>query len=76
MVATIRESIVTCPQCGHRAAVAMPEEACLYYFDCPGCAAVLKPLPGDCCVFCSYGSVPCPSVQRRDGPGEARRPRT
>lgn len=23
----------------------------------------MKPLPGDCCVFCSYGSVPCPPVQ-------------
>ena len=23
----------------------------------------LKPLSGDCCVFCSYGSVPCPPVQ-------------
>lgn len=20
--------------------------------------------PGDCCVFCSYGSVPCPAVQQ------------
>ncbi|HEY5608162.1 MAG TPA: GDCCVxC domain-containing (seleno)protein, partial [Alphaproteobacteria bacterium] len=19
--------------------------------------------PGDCCVFCSYGSVPCPPMQ-------------
>jgi hypothetical protein len=23
----------------------------------------LKPEPGDCCVFCSYGSVPCPPIQ-------------
>ncbi|MGH8771663.1 MAG: GDCCVxC domain-containing (seleno)protein [Burkholderiales bacterium] len=22
--------------------------------------ARLKPKPGDCCVFCSYRSVPCP----------------
>jgi hypothetical protein len=22
-----------------------------------------KPKPGDCCVFCSYGSVPCPPMQ-------------
>ncbi|MFA9408701.1 MAG: GDCCVxC domain-containing (seleno)protein, partial [Candidatus Dadabacteria bacterium] len=24
---------------------------------------LLKPKPGDCCVFCSYGSVKCPSIQ-------------
>jgi hypothetical protein len=25
---------------------------------------VLKPKQGDCCVFCSYGSVPCPPIQQ------------
>jgi hypothetical protein len=24
----------------------------------------LSPKAGDCCVFCSYGSVPCPPVQQ------------
>ena len=24
---------------------------------------VLKPMPGDGCVFCSYGTVPCPPIQ-------------
>jgi hypothetical protein len=28
-----------------------------------GCGTRLKPKPGDCCVFCSYGSVPCPPIQ-------------
>lgn len=41
----------------------MPTDACQYFYDCKGCGALLKPLPGDCCVFCSYGSVPCPPVQ-------------
>jgi hypothetical protein len=41
----------------------MPADACQYFYDCKGCGARLKPLPGDCCVFCSYGSVPCPPVQ-------------
>ena len=26
----------------------------------------LKPLAGDCCVFCSFGSVKCPPIQRGD----------
>jgi hypothetical protein len=58
------ESIVTCPHCGHRQQKTMPLDACQFFYACPGCNAVLKPLPGDCCVFCSYGSVPCPPVQR------------
>lgn len=42
----------------------MPTDACQYFYDCEGCGAVLKPLAGDCCVYCSYGSVPCPPVQQ------------
>jgi hypothetical protein len=41
----------------------MPIDACQYYYDCRHCGAVLKPLAGDCCVFCSYGDVPCPPAQ-------------
>jgi hypothetical protein len=26
-------------------------------------SALLKPKSGDCCVFCSYGDVPCPPIQ-------------
>ena len=41
----------------------MPTDACLFFYDCESCGAQLKPEPGDCCVFCSYGSVPCPPIQ-------------
>ncbi|MCZ6863810.1 MAG: GDCCVxC domain-containing (seleno)protein, partial [Alphaproteobacteria bacterium] len=30
-------------------------DACIYFYDCKGCGALLKPNAGDCCVFCSYG---------------------
>lgn len=56
-------STLTCPDCGHRATETMPTDACQYFYDCQGCAAVLKPLAGHCCVYCSYGDVPCPSIQ-------------
>jgi hypothetical protein len=59
----VLESTVTCPVCGHRATEVMPTDACQFFYDCKGCAAVLKPKPGDCCVFCSYGDVACPPVQ-------------
>jgi hypothetical protein len=41
----------------------MPTDACVFFYDCKGCGERLKPLPSSCCVFCSYGSVPCPPIQ-------------
>src|SRR3546814_15376318 len=56
-------STLTCPHCGHQATETMPTNACQFFYDCRGCGAVLKPKQGDCCVFCSYGDVPCPPIQ-------------
>jgi len=66
--ALVLESTITCPNCGHRATEAMPTDACQYFYDCKACGALLKPKPGDCCVFCSYGSVPCPPIQSGGAP--------
>jgi hypothetical protein len=57
------ESVITCPICGHIEKETMPTAACQFFYECKGCGVILKPKPGDCCVFCSYGTVPCPSVQ-------------
>ena len=57
-------STITCPHCGHRSSERMPADACQFFYDCKGCGARLKPLPGHCCVFCSYGNVPYPPVQQ------------
>jgi hypothetical protein len=58
-------SRLRCPRCGYESTEAMPEDACIFFHQCQGCGALLRPKPGDCCVFCSYGSVPCPPVQQR-----------
>ncbi len=63
MTQVIHESTLTCPQCGHRKSERMPTDACQYYYRCEGCGTLLKPRPGDCCVFCSHGSIACPPVQ-------------
>ena len=60
---TLLESELTCPTCGHRQIETMPTDACIYFHECKGCGTLLRPKPGDCCVFCSYGSVPCPPIQ-------------
>jgi hypothetical protein len=57
------ESTLTCPECGFVKTETMPTDACQWFYECEQCHALLKPKPGDCCVFCSYGSVPCPPIQ-------------
>jgi hypothetical protein len=65
--AVVLRSVLTCPHCGHSREEAMPENACTYFYVCTGCNTRLKPLGGDCCVFCSYGTVKCPPVQAGTG---------
>jgi hypothetical protein len=61
------ESVLTCPQCGFAALETMPVDACLFFYECTGCHMVLRPTPGQCCVFCSFGSVKCPPLQQQLG---------
>ncbi|MFP5206008.1 MAG: GDCCVxC domain-containing (seleno)protein [Acidobacteriota bacterium] len=67
MSEVILESVLTCPQCGFAKQEKMPTDACQFYYECAACKTVLRPRPGDCCVFCSYGSVPCPPMQQQHG---------
>jgi hypothetical protein len=62
-MSVVLESTLTCPDCGARKAETMPTDACLYFYECTGCRTVLRPKLGDCCVFCSYGTMPCPPIQ-------------
>ncbi len=57
------QSTLTCPRCGARSRETMPTDACQVRYACRGCGALLRPKPGDCCVFCSFGDIPCPPVQ-------------
>ena len=63
---------LTCPGCGHAQEAEMPEDACVFFYECQGCGAVHKAKAGDCCVFCSYGDQPCPPI-RTEGGGVERR---
>lgn len=56
-------STITCPHCGQQKEETMPTNACQYFYECESCKTILKPKQGDCCVYCSYGSVPCPPIQ-------------
>jgi hypothetical protein len=60
----ILESTITCPNCGYWKQEEMPTIACQFFYDCENCKEVLRPKEGDCCVFCSYGTVACPPIQQ------------
>ncbi|MGB7433541.1 MAG: GDCCVxC domain-containing (seleno)protein [Ahrensia sp.] len=60
---TIPDSTITCPECGYFKTETMPTDSCQWFYDCEGCGALLKPKEGDCCVYCSYGTVACPPIQ-------------
>ncbi len=66
MTAVILESTIACPKCGHEKEESMPTDSCQWSYECASCGNLLKPLSGDCCVFCSYGSVKCPPIQTGD----------
>ncbi len=65
-----QSSVITCPHCGIAKSEIMLTNACQFFYECTGCGTLLRPKPGDCCVFCSYGSVTCPPIQaeRADEP--------
>jgi uncharacterized Zn finger protein len=59
----ILKSTIKCPKCGFEREETMPQDFCQIVYKCTNCGAVLTPKEGDCCVYCSYGTVKCPSKQ-------------
>lgn len=58
-------SVIKCPICKFQKELIMPSGSFLLLYECEECNARLKPKAHDCCVFCSYGSVPCPTAQKK-----------
>jgi hypothetical protein len=66
-MAVITVATITCPECGVSTRAEMPTDACQFFWTCPACEKVIRPLPGDCYVFCSCADQRCPAeaVRRR-----------
>ena len=62
----VLESVLVCPVCGFAKRETMPIKACQFFYECAACKTLLRPKAGDCCVFCSYGSMKCPPMQGED----------
>ena len=56
-------SEITCPKCWYKEVKTMPTDSCQWFYQCNGCKEILKPINDDCCIYCSYGTVPCPPIQ-------------
>lgn len=57
------QSTIICPNCGFQKRETMPTNACQIFYECESCKTSLRPKDGDCCIYCSYGTVACPSIQ-------------
>ncbi|WP_395049383.1 GDCCVxC domain-containing (seleno)protein [Flavobacterium sp.] len=62
----IIKSVLTCPYCGHKKEEEMPTDACQFFYECENCKKIISPKGGDCCVYCSYGTVKCHSIQEKN----------
>jgi len=49
----------------------MPTDACRFFYKCESCNTILKPKEGDCCVYYSFGSQPCPPIQENKCCGDS-----
>ena len=56
-------STLTCPIYTHKKEEEMPTDASQFFYECENCNTILKPNAGDCCVYYSFGTVPCPPIQ-------------
>ena len=64
MTITILQTIMKCPNCRTTETVTMDQKIPGDFFTCKECEKTHEPRLGDCCVYCSYGSVNCPAVQQ------------
>lgn len=67
-MAGVMTATITCPSCQHPSVETMPGDSCLFFYQCAACQVVIRPKPGDCCVFCSYSDKPCPLKAEDVGP--------
>lgn len=61
----VYQSIIHCPYCGFKKEERIPVDACQFFYECTNCKNIIRPNEGDCCVFCSYGTVECPAIQKK-----------
>jgi hypothetical protein len=59
----ILKTVVKCPVCKFQKEETMKVGTHVVFYTCEECEATIKPRQNECCVYCSYGTVPCPAAQ-------------
>ena len=54
MTPMVLESVLTCPNCSHARQELMLTDVCQFFYERERCKALLRPLPGACCIYCSF----------------------
>ncbi|WP_370624722.1 GDCCVxC domain-containing (seleno)protein [Polynucleobacter sp. 80A-SIGWE] len=57
-------STITCPICLNAEILALPKGSSQHLYRCHSCKTILRPKSGDCCIFCSFGSIDCSSPEK------------
>ncbi|WP_354001882.1 GDCCVxC domain-containing (seleno)protein [Sinobacterium norvegicum] len=61
-------SIIQCPHCGFKAVEDTLATELLADYRCLACAKLLQAAGADpCCIFCSFGTVPCVQSKNKGG---------
>jgi hypothetical protein len=69
----ILKTIIKCPVCKFQKEEMMKIGTHVAFYTCQECEARIKPRQNECCVFCSYGTVPCPAAQAGKSSGGERK---
>lgn len=59
------KGMITCPKCGHKQEMDIPDNRCIAFYKCEGCGQLIK-AEESCCVFCDYGDKPCPTGHKKE----------
>ena len=56
------KATLTCPHCGHKQVVEIPQNSCLAFHKCVKCEKLISVTDGSdsCCVICEHSNKLCP----------------
>ncbi len=62
------DSVITCYSCGsmHQEIMSQRKRTPMLSYSCSDCGENLEVTPQDQCIYCTYGSNPCPATQKKE----------
>lgn len=57
-----KSAIIKCPHCRKSQRMQIPQDSCLYFYNCKKCDQKLETPTAQCCVVCAYTKKECAPV--------------